>query len=71
MNSLITFDQLLDAVERLPTEEQAALMEIVSRRLAEQGRQRIIEEVGQASREFAAGQCAPASVDDIMREIES
>jgi hypothetical protein len=71
MNPPITFDQLLDAVERLPSDEQAALMAIVSRRLAERGRQRIAEEASQASREFAGGQCASASVDDIMGEIES
>lgn len=71
MNPPTTFDQLLDAVERLPSDEQAALMAIVSRRLAEQGRQRIIEEVEQASREFVDGQCSSANVDDIMREIES
>jgi hypothetical protein len=66
-----TFDQLLDAVERLPSDEQAALLAIVSRRLAERGRQRIAEEAAQASREFAGGQCSSASVDEIMREIES
>ena len=71
MTPSFTFDQLLDAVERLPTDEQAALMTIVNRRLAEHGRQRIIQEVEQAAREFANGQCSAANVDDIMREIES
>jgi hypothetical protein len=71
MVSPVTFDQLFDAVEQLPSDEQAALMEIVSRRLAEKGRQRVIEEVKLAPREYAEGRCAVTSVDEIMREIES
>jgi len=34
-----TFDEVLDAVEHLPVEQQADLVEVVRRRLAERGRQ--------------------------------
>jgi hypothetical protein len=67
----ITFDQLLDAVEHLPTDEQTALMQIVNRGLAEKGRQRVADEVEQATREHADGECRVANVHEIMREIES
>jgi hypothetical protein len=67
----VTFDQLLDAVEELPPDEQAELIDVVRRRLIERGRQRVIDEVRQARSEFSQGKCKPTSVDDLMNEIES
>jgi hypothetical protein len=67
----MSFDQVLDAVERLPSDEQAALLHIVQRRLSEQARQQLIDDVKQAQREYAEGKCLAGSVDEIMREIES
>jgi hypothetical protein len=37
-----TFDEVLDAIEHLPIEQQADLVDVVRRRLAERGRQQII-----------------------------
>ena len=67
----VTFDELLDAIEHLPADEQADLVEVVRRRLAERGRRRVTEDVGEARAEFGNGTAKPASVDEIMREIES
>lgn len=67
----MSFDQVLEAVERLPSDEQAALLHIVQRRLSEQARQRLIEDVKQSQREYDEGKGREASVDEIMREIES
>jgi hypothetical protein len=66
-----TFDEVLEAIEHLPIDEQADLLEVVRRRLAERGRQRVVDEVRQARSEFGAGATKPTSVDDLMREIES
>jgi hypothetical protein len=66
-----TFDQLLEAVEHLPTDEQVALIDVVQRRLAELGRQRVADEVDEGRAANAAGRCRDASIDEIMREIES
>ncbi len=66
-----TFDEVLEAIEQLPADEQADLLEVVRRRLAERGRQRVIEEIGEARAQFSNGTAKPASVDDLMREIQS
>ncbi len=71
MSGPTTFDQLLDAVDHLSPDEQAALVDVVRRRLAEQGRERVAAEIVQARSEHAAGQTSASSVDEIMREIES
>ncbi len=71
MTQRIRFDELLEAVEDLPDEAQAELVDVIRRRLAERGRERVVEEVRQAKKEFAEGQGSVATPDDVMREIES
>jgi hypothetical protein len=71
MRQRIRFDELIEAVEELPDDAQAELVGVIRRRLAERGRKRIAEEVRQARKEFAEGNCSEATPDDIMREIES
>lgn len=66
-----TFDEVLDAIEHLPLEQQADLVNVVRRRIAERGRQQIIADAREARTEFAAGKTRATSIDDLMREIES
>lgn len=66
-----TFDELLDAVENLSPDEQADLVGVVQRRLAERGQRRVVEEVREGHSQFMSGNLKPSSVDDLMREIES
>jgi len=66
-----TFDEVLDAIEHLPPEQQADLVELVRRRLAERGRRRIADDAREARAEFAAGATRSTSVEDLMREVES
>ncbi len=66
-----TFDQALDAVEKLTLDEQAALTDIVRKRIAEGRRQQILEDIQESRRELAEGKARPATVDEIMREILS
>lgn len=65
------FDELLEAVETLPGDAQAELVEVIHRRLAERGRKRVVKEVRQARDEFAEGKCSLATPGDVMRKIES
>lgn len=67
----VTFDEVLDAIEHLPADQQADLLEVVRRRLAERGRGRIIDDMNEARTQFNDGNAKPATVDEIMREIES
>lgn len=65
------FAEVLDAAEELDTEAQAELVAVLSRRLAERGRERVAATVAQARREFAAGQCQPMTAAEIVREAQS
>ena len=71
MNQQIAFDDALDAAEKLDAEGQAELAAVLSRRLAERGRERVAATVEQARREFAAGQCQPMTAAELVHEAQS
>ncbi len=66
-----TFDDVLSAVEHLPADQQAELIELVQRRLAQLGRDRVATDVRDGRAEFQAGQNSSTQVSDLMREIQS
>jgi hypothetical protein len=66
-----TFADVLDAAEQLDVDAQAELVAVLSRRLAERGRERVAATVAQARREFAAGQCQTMTAAELVREAQS
>jgi hypothetical protein len=70
MSQPSTFADVLDAAEQLDVETQAELVAVLSRRLAERGRERVVATVAQARQEFAAGQCQPMTAAEIVREAQ-
>ena len=71
MSQQIAFADALDAAERLDADAQVELVAVLSRRLAERGRERVAAAVAQARREFAAGQCQPMTATEVVREAQS
>ncbi len=67
-DTLTRFGDVLDAVGALSPDEQLALVEIVARRLAEQGRTRVAASVQEARHEFAEGRCRPVTIDELSAE---
>jgi hypothetical protein len=65
------FADALETVERLDPEAQAELISVLSRRLAERGRERVAASVAEARQEFARGECVPMTAADIVREAQS
>ncbi len=68
MSQPATFADVLDAVDQLDAESQAELIDVIKRRLAEQGRKRIVETVKQARQELLAGQSAPMTASEIVQK---
>ena len=71
MSQPMVFSDILDAAEQLDADAQAELVAILSRRLAERGRERVAAAVTQARREFADGQCQAVTAADLIREALS
>lgn len=70
MNQKAAFADVLNVAEQLD-DAQAELVAVLSRRLAERGRERVAATVAEARREFAAGQCEPMTAADLVREAQS
>ena len=71
MSQQNAFADVLNAAEQLDVDAQEELVAVLSRRLAERGRERVAATVVQARREFAAGQCQPMTAAEIVREAQS
>ncbi len=66
-----TFDELVEAADRLSVAEQETLVDLLRHRLAEARRQELADYVREARREFQSGQAQIADVADIMDDILS
>ncbi len=68
MSQTVVFADVLDAAEQLDVDSQAELVAVLSRRLAERGRERVAATVAESRREFAAGQCQAMTAEELIRE---
>jgi homoserine kinase len=62
------FQQAIEAVEALSSDEQAMLLEIMQKRLVQQRRERLLQEVTEAERDYARGNVKRGSVGDFLAE---
>jgi hypothetical protein len=67
---MLNFDQVLDAVESLPLADQTALLQILSRRLIDQRRSEIAQNIQQGHKDYAAGNVVRGSVADVMAALD-
>lgn len=63
------FDEVLEAVDSLPEEQQESLIEIVRRRQIERRREALVRSVQEAREELARGAVRRGSVDDLLDEF--
>lgn len=65
-----TFADVVDAADKLSTDEQESLLKILHRRIAERNRARLAADVAEARAEFVSGGTRPATVQQIMDEAQ-
>ena len=70
MSQTVAFSDALAAAEQLDSDAQAELVAVLSRRMAERGREHVAAVVAQARREFAAGECKPMTAVELVREAQ-
>ena len=64
-----TFADVVDAADKLSTDEQESLLEILRRRIAERSRAHLAADVAEARAEFVSGRACSATVQQIMDEV--
>jgi len=58
----------IEVVERLSTEEQVHLLDIIYRRLIEDRRNELVNQVAEARQAYQLGQIQQGTVDDLLAE---
>ena len=65
------YAEAIASVETLPLDDQAALVEVVSKRIASARRAEIVREVADARRDYRQGKVKRGSAADLMAELRS
>ena len=65
----MSFGELLEAIAQLSIEDQEALVEVLNRRLSEQRRDQIAQEIQAAVKEFESGQCHEVTPDELLEAL--
>jgi hypothetical protein len=69
MSKDITFDEVLDIIDSMPEEQRETLIEIVRRRLIEEPREKLAQNINEARDEYKRGEGKRGSVDDLLDEL--
>ncbi|MGG6263472.1 hypothetical protein ACQ4M3_03830 [Leptolyngbya sp. AN03gr2] len=64
------FQKALETVEALPLDAQEILIDIVEKRLSQQRRANLVQEVHDARQAYAEGQVRRGSVAELMAELD-
>lgn len=65
----VTFNEALEVIESLPIDDQAALLEIIQRRLIEHRRAEIANNIAQTKAAHQAGTVFRGTVEDAIAEL--
>ncbi len=66
----LSFQDLIDAVESLPLDDQSMLVELINKRITEKRRAELVGEVGEAREAFRKGEVKHGTVEDLMKDLE-
>jgi hypothetical protein len=67
--SISRFQQVIDAVESLSSDEQSALLTLLQKRLIQQKRVELVQEIAEVRQEYAQGHVKFGSVADFLVEL--
>jgi hypothetical protein len=64
----LSFQDLIDAIESLPLDDQSMLVEIINKRIIERRRTELAAEVKEAREAFSRGEVKRGTVKDLMND---
>ena len=65
------FQKALTVIERLPSDQQLDVVDVVRKRLAENRRDEIAANIRKAKADFKAGKLKKGTVADLMKDLRS
>ncbi|MFA6569260.1 MAG: hypothetical protein WCS96_13695 [Victivallales bacterium] len=71
MKNAMTINNVLEIAQKLPIQDQEECVYLISRRIIDEKRKKLLIEVHKAEAEYNSGKAKQAAVDGIMKEILS
>ena len=71
MTATTPFEAALDVIDRLPPDDQVAIIEIVRKRIIDRRRREIADNAQATLQAFREGRASSGTVDDLRRELEA
>jgi len=65
-----TFQQAIDVIEALSLEDQEILIDIIQKRIKEQKRKQLLQDIAEVETEYAEGKVKFGTVDDFLAELD-
>jgi hypothetical protein len=66
----LSFQELIDAVESLPLDDQSMLVELINKRITEKRRAELVAEVHDARNALKNGEVKRGTVEDLMKDLK-
>ena len=66
----LSFQDLIEAVESMPLDDQSMLVELINKRIMEKRRSELVDEVQEARRAFKKGEVKRGTLEDLMKDLK-
>jgi hypothetical protein len=67
----LSFQDLIEAVESLPLDDQSMLVELINKRIIEKRRAELVAEVRESREAFLRGEVKCGTVKDLIKDLEN
>ncbi len=67
----LSFQDLIEAVESLPLDDQSMLVELINKRIIEKRRAELVAEVRESREAFERGEVKCGTVKDLIKDLEN
>jgi hypothetical protein len=71
MISALKFNEILEQIETLSSDDQEILIDLVQRRLIKRKRDKISDNIALAHQEYQSGEVFRGSVEDVIAELDN
>jgi hypothetical protein len=65
----LSFQDLIEAVESMPLDDQSMLVELINKRIIEKRRGELVAEVQKARGAFKRGEAKRGTLEDLMKDL--
>jgi hypothetical protein len=66
----LSFQDLIEAVEAMPLEDQSIFVELINKRIIEKRRAELVVEVEEARKAFESGNVKRGSIRDLIKDLK-